>query len=179
MTGFVLWTPPRLQGKHLDDRIFPATALERFGSILISARGWASVPAECPTVPEELTIRPPDGNALFDAWTSGGRGPKEAKDLVPWLRNNLLAADTLDVPAAIEQVHRWVQWFQERSDTSIEGVIAETEQAQYALEKLYFDGPGYEDWPAFVTYSGSCVPAFGTRHTFTPAEMRRTGMRPR
>ena len=170
MSGFVLWTRPRHHGNgdQFDSRIFSTTALERLGAILISPRGWASFRAECPTVPEALTLRHSDGNALFDAWTSGGRSPKQAGDLVPWLRSNLLAADTLDIRAAIEHVEHWMKWFQQRSDARIEGVIVETEQAQSAVEKLYFDGPGEEDWPAFALYPGSYVPALGARHMFIP-----------
>src|SRR4051794_12207457 len=48
LAGFVLWTPPRLHDnkEQFDFRMFSANALEKFGSILISPRGWASFRAE-------------------------------------------------------------------------------------------------------------------------------------
>jgi hypothetical protein len=38
------------------------------------------------------------------------------------------------------------------------------------IEKLYFDGPSTDDWPALAQYRDSFVPALGPNHIFLPGQ---------
>ncbi len=90
--------------------------------------------------------------------------------LVPWLRARLLAADSLDTSVAIQWIEYWLRRFGQNAAITIEGVVASKENAGARIEKLYFDGPGADDWPALAQYRDSFVPALGPNHIFIPGQ---------
>jgi hypothetical protein len=51
----------------------------------------------------------------------------------------------------------------------IKGSILAYPTGEEAIEKLYFDGPGSEDWPAFAHYKGMLVPALSLDNIFLSA----------
>src|SRR5262249_12161816 len=153
-----------------EDRFFPATAIERFGSVAVSAKAWTSFRSAASEVPEPRILARTDGRALCDACVAGQSRPEAIDQLIPWLRTRLLAADTLDSSTAIQWVEYWLHWFGERAALPISGAIASTERSGARIEKLYFDGPGTDDWSAFALHRNSFVPVFGASHVFIPGD---------
>jgi len=129
---------------------FPATAIEKFGSIAFPVNTWESFHAAAAEVPPFPKVAHANGRALRDAWAVGQTRPRSVERLVPMLRACAIAADTLDVADAIHWIEHWLRWFEERGETEIEGVLASDDTTGAALEKLYFDGPGTDDWPAYA-----------------------------
>lgn len=170
LRDFVVWTAPRHEDAPgtTEARFFPASAIERFGSIAFPTAVWKSLQAAAVEVPDAGSLSPADGCAIRDAWANGQSRPKTVKKLVPWLHAHLLAADTLDTDAAVGCVEYWVQWFGEKASAAVEGAIASAASVNATIEKLYFDGPGADDWPALARYGDSFVPALGPDHIFIP-----------
>ncbi len=129
---------------------------------------WDSFRSVSPEVADFGRLPRSDGIALRDAWAAGQSRPKALDQLMPWLRSRLLAADTLEDTMAIERVEYWLDWFQRRAGITVEGVLQRIEDAGAAIEKLYFDGPGVDDWAALARYRDSYVPALGPYHIFVP-----------
>jgi len=73
------------------------------------------------------------------------------------------------VQEAIGLVEHWIGRFRERARAEIDGSILPVKSAGAAIEKLYFDGPGAEDWPALAHYDGALVPALSEGYMFVPA----------
>jgi hypothetical protein len=67
-------------------------------------------------------------------------------------------------------VEPWLNWFRERATVGVDGVISTVENSSATIEKLYFDGPSADDWPAFAQYRNSFVPALGANHVFLPGQ---------
>jgi hypothetical protein len=166
----VLWTIPN----HVapDDaevtRLFPATALEKFGSVAFSVGLWELLRIAANEVPAFGALTHANGRALRNAWAVGPTRPKAVDRLLPMLRSSLIAADTLDVADAIQWIEHWLRWFDERAGTEVEGVLTSPESTGATIEKLYFDGPGTDDWVALAKVHNDFVPAFGPNHIFIP-----------
>ena len=164
----VLWTRP--YPVKTETQFFPATAIERFGSVAIPLSVCERFRSAATEVPEPESLTRTDGSTLCSAWASGQTRPKAVDQLVPWLCARLLAADTLDKSAAIKWVEHWLNWFRERATVGVDGVISTVENSSATIEKLYFDGPSADDWPAFAQYRNSFVPALGANHVFLPGQ---------
>jgi hypothetical protein len=166
----VLWTIPRRQtADALDGKLFPATRIARFGAIAFPKSVWASFHGAAVEVPDAADLPRSDAESICDAWITGPGRPSDADRVVDWLRARLLAADTLDVQEAIGLVEHWIGRFRERARAEIDGSILPVKSAGAAIEKLYFDGPGAEDWPALAHYDGALVPALSEGYMFVPA----------
>jgi hypothetical protein len=165
----VLWTMPRREtSEALEGQLFPASSVARFGAIAFPKSVWTSFHEAALEVPETGALPRSDGQSVCDAWIDGPTRHSN-DDVVDWLRARLLAADNLDVPAAIQSIEQWIGWFQERARVEIDGSILPVENAGAVIEKLYFDGPGAEDWPALARYDGALVPALNDAYMFVPA----------
>ena len=119
-------------------------------------------------VPDLRRFPPSDGNAIRDAWIASQSRPNSPDDIVPWLRSRLLDADTLEVSAAIEQVELWLNWFQQGAGVAIQAVVKRADEVGAAIERLYFDGPGADDWAALARYRDSYVPTLGPNYILVP-----------
>lgn len=166
----VLWTMPRHATTiaEWEGRVFPATAIEKFGSVAFPVGVWESFRVAAVEVPALGSLARADGHALGDAWAVGQTRPKAVDRLVPMLRACLLAADTLGVAEAIGWIDHWLRWFDERAGSAVEGVLATPASAGAIIEKLYFDAPGTADWTALAKIGDSFVPAFSPNHIFLP-----------
>lgn len=165
----VLWTmPQRETSDTLEAKLLPASSIARFGAIAFPTRVWASFHQAAADVPETVALPGADGPSICDAWINGPGRPSEADRAVDWLRTRLLAADTLDVPAAIGSIEQWIGWFRERARVEIDGSILPIQSVGAVIEKFYFDGPGTEDWPALAHYDGALVPALNDAYVFVP-----------
>jgi hypothetical protein len=129
---------------------------------------WDLLRSAAHEVPDIRRLPPSDGNALRDAWSAGQRRPQSADDLLPLLRNRLLAADTLEPAVAIEHIERWLNWFQQRAGIAVGAVVQRADEIGATIEKLYFDGPGENDWAALARYRDSYMPTLGTNHVLVP-----------
>jgi hypothetical protein len=163
LNDLVLWTLPQPGEIDKHDN-FAATATERFGSIAFPDTVWDSFRSAAREVPDIARLPRGNGIALRDAWTAGRGRPNTPTDLLPWLRTRLLAADTLEAALAIEQVERWLDWFQQRAGILVEATVERASDAGASIEKFYFDGPGVDDWPALARCRNSYVPALGPNH---------------
>ena len=165
LKDFVLWTVPRI-GK--DGRFFPASIISRFGSVVFPRQVWNRFQSAAVEVPEQASFSRADGRSVRDAWAVGQNRPEADDVLVAWLRDRLLAADSLDTTAAIRWVEHWLNSFAERADSVLSGTITSSQGIGARVEKLYFDGPADDDWPALAEYRGSLVPVLGPDHIFVP-----------
>jgi hypothetical protein len=129
---------------------------------------WTSFHEAAIEVPETGAFPRSDGQSVCDAWINGP-ARRSNDDVIDWLRARLLAADTLDVLAAIQSIEQWIGWFRDRAGAEIDGSIFQAASAGAVIEKFYFDGPGAEDWPALAHYNGALVPAFSDAYMFVPA----------
>lgn len=164
---FVLWTMPA-QARDAEEVCFPATAIERFGSVAFPAVAWESFRNFAVDVPPISDLTRSDGRVLRDAWAIGQSRPKDVDRLLPLLRSCLLGADTLDVSEAIRWIEHWLCWFEERSQSVISGALQTPEVTGATIEKLYFGGPGTADWPALARIGDLFVPALSPNHIFVP-----------
>lgn len=165
----VLWTmPQRETSEPLEGKLFPASCVARFGAIAFPKSVWTSFHESAIEVPEPEALPRSDGQSVCDAWINGP-ARRSNDDVGDWLRAQLLAADTLDVPAAIQSIEQWIGWFRDRARVGIDGSILQVESAGAVIEKFYFDGPGAEDWPALAHYNGALVPALSDAYMFVPA----------
>jgi len=166
----VLWTMP--QNVASDDlasgRYCPAAALARVGSVAFRNETWSSLRNVAAEVPEPSNIARANGRALADAWVIGPGRPNCIDELVPMLRQRLLAADTLTIGAAIGWIEHWVDWFNQRTDCAIDGVFRGPDAIGARIETFDFDGPAAEDWPALAQTGNAYVPAFNRSHVFHP-----------
>lgn len=170
LKNVVLWTmPQRETSEALEGKLFPANCVARFGAVAFPKSVWTSFHEVAAEVPEPVALPASDGQAICDAWIHGPGWPSNTDSMVDWLRARLLAADTLDVPAAIRSVEQWMSWFRERARVEIDGSILPVQSAGAVIEKLYFDGPGAEDWPALAHYNETLVPALSDAYMFVPA----------
>jgi hypothetical protein len=167
----VLWTlPSDVPGVDPTLAGFPATCIEKFGSVAFPSDTWESFRAAASEVPRLRNLSRANGRALRDAWAVGQTRPRSVERLVPLLRACLLAADTLEVSEAIQWIEHWLHWFHEREGTEIDGALWSAKDSAVRTEKLYFDGPGTADWVALACVGGSMVPALGPDHIFIPTE---------
>jgi hypothetical protein len=168
----ILWTVPddSTAPDAMKGRVFPATAIEKFGSVAFPIGVWESFHLAAVEVPGAGSLARADGRALRDAWAVGETRPKAVERLLPMLRTCLLAADTLDVADAIRWVEHWLRWFDERAGSAVEGLLASPASTGAKIEKLYFDGPGTADWVALARMRDSFVPALGPNHVFVPGD---------
>jgi len=149
---------------------FPATAVEKFGSVAFPVGVWEPFHLAAAEVPAAGSLARADGRVLRDAWAVGQTRPKAIERLVPMLRACLLAADTLDVADAIRWIEHWLRWFDERAGNAVEGVLTSPASTGATIEKLYFEGPGTADWIALARLRDSFVPALGPNHIFMPGD---------
>ncbi len=168
LSNLVLWTAPQTVAESDFDRIFPANPIERFGAVVFLPDVWMQLRSVAANVPDAHQISPSNGCAIRDAWISGPHRPKGEDRLRDWLHRRLLAADSLDCVEAITWVEHWLSWFDSKTSIAIEGYIATTEDSGALIEKLYFDGPGSEDWPALARLDDRIVPALSPTHVFVP-----------
>jgi hypothetical protein len=161
--------PRRETAKTPDGKLFPASSVARFGAVAFPKSAWTSFHVAAVEVPDAVDLPRSDGQSICDAWINGPGRPSNADRVVDWLRTRLLAADDLDVPAAIRAVEQWIGWFREGTHAEIDGYILPVQSAGAGIEKFYFDGPGAEDWPALAHYNGALVPALSDACMFVPA----------
>ena len=165
----VIWTMPRRETSDaLEGKLFPASSVARFGAIAFPTSVWTSFHGAAVEVPDAADLPRSDGQSICDAWTYGPGRPSNADHVVDWLQKRLLAADTLDVPAAIRSIEQWIGWFRELGRMEIDGSILPVKSSGATIEKFYFDGPGAEDWPALAHYDGALVPALSDAYMFVP-----------
>ncbi len=82
------------------------------------------------------------------------------RDVIPFLRKELLGADTLDVTTALSLMEKLVEWFAREPEQELRGEL-KASWPGLAVETLYFDGPVEKDWPAFAIVGNDVFPAFG------------------
>jgi hypothetical protein len=86
------------------------------------------------------------------------------------LQARLLGCDTLDTGDAIDRVQRWVQRLTALAGSTVNGVLRPPEEIGARVEKLYFDGPASEDWPALALSSNADFPLLDREHAFVPRD---------
>ena len=80
------------------------------------------------------------------------------------LRRRLVGADTLEKEDAVALVERTLEGLL----ASRAYAIARVETMGARVETLYFDGPGSEDWPAFVITGQQVMPALTSEIALMP-----------
>lgn len=167
LNDLVLWTLPQCSKVSELDNL-AAAATERFGSVAFPRTVWNAFRLAADQVPDIGHLPPSDGRAICNAWAAGQGRPKTIDDLIPWLQSRLLAADTLEVSEAVERVAFWLRWFQQRVGTAIVANVERAADVGATIEKLYFDGPGEDDWAALARFRESYVPTLGPNHVLLP-----------
>jgi len=167
----VLWTAPGVvRGIDSDLAGFPATAIEKYGSVAFPLDTWELFHTAASEVPPFAKIAPANGSALRNAWVVGQTRPKSVERLLPMLRACVIAGDTLNATNAIGWIEHWLCWFEVRAEDEIGGALKTAESAGAVIEKLYFDGPGTADWLALARIGDRFVPALDPDHIFVPAQ---------
>jgi hypothetical protein len=54
--------------------------------------------------------------------------------------------------------------------STVNGVLRPPEEIGARVEKLYFDGPASEDWPALALSSNADFPLLDREHAFVPRD---------
>lgn len=162
----ILWTMPiKSSGAEAQfAELYPATVIEKYGAVAFPEATWAVIRNATKAVPHASRLPCSIGRACRDAWAIAHSRPKSVERLPALLRARLLASDTLEVDEAIRAIEFWLKWFNDRSTTPIDAVLADPESIGATIEKLYFDGPGADDWSALARTSKGFLPAFGPRH---------------
>jgi len=169
LDGLVLWTAPQIDtsDEWAVGQYAAAPALRRWGALAIPKATWDEWRAVAPELPDVSTFSAPNGVAVADAWSLGPGRPTRLDELVPMLRARLLACDTLDTGDAIDRIQRWMGRLTASTGT-IHGALRPPEEIGARVEKLYFDGPAAEDWPALALGDNADFPLFDLEHAFVP-----------
>ncbi len=165
VSDIVLWTNPQIDPVT---ELYPATALQRVGAIGFPAATWNVITSASANVPHLSVLEVANGRALLEAWLSSVRRYCAEANFTAALRRNLLAADTLEIDAAIKQVERWSVWFAKRNQAVVGGRVVSIAECKARVETLYFDGPASYDWPALADWDGSYYPLLDPSHFFVP-----------
>ena len=116
--------------------------MRKFGGVLVPVEEWKCWQGSETKLPAVSSLEQANGVALADAWRMGGATRTSGlEEVVPMLRRRLLGADTL-------------------------GGFVEAATVGARVEKLYFDGPQEEDWPALAIGSGQPFLAFDANWVF-------------
>jgi hypothetical protein len=166
----VLWTMPTITASagEVGETHYPATAIEKYGAVAIPAGEWDSLHLKVGDVPESGRIARADGSALRDAWAVGQTRPRDVERLLPMLQACLLASDNLDALDAIHWIRYWLCWLEERAGRVVTGKLRTSSETGATIERLYFEGPGSDDWTGLAKVGDSYFPAFSPDHIFMP-----------
>lgn len=164
--NFLWWTWPQVEPR--DDwesgHYSPLHAVERSGSVLFSLDTWEALRARVPSLPGGQAFPRTTHQALLDAWSRDvylGQRIERPEEVIPILRDGVLAADSLDSDSAISAVEEMMLIARRQGDRPVEGTLTRAEEAGVVLETLYFDGPPFQDWAAFGSARSERLFAFG------------------
>jgi hypothetical protein len=162
MSDLILWTAPQIDttDEFARAQFAPANALSRYGSIAIPAAHWERIREIVSDVPIASSLPPANSTALADAWVRAKGRNLAAPEVPSMLANRLIACDTLAPEIAVEHVRDWLRRIASRPELSY--ALCELARTSARPEKLYFDGPGSEDWCALAELDGQYYPLLGT-----------------
>ncbi|MCP4900675.1 MAG: hypothetical protein GY906_27240 [bacterium] len=150
----------------------PSDAIINFGSLLVASRTWDDLRSQFLSIPAWAQIPATTRSDLARAWLMSAIGRRRMPslgDAKRMLDDSLLATDELSRKEALECLSRIVSWFEDSPDDEVKGYI-ESASEKTRIERLYFDGPPEEDWPALAIVDGAPVPAFSNSVYFFPEE---------
>jgi hypothetical protein len=148
---FVLWTRPQLaRGPSvLEPEADVWAELRTRGALAVRASAWNDLAAMEPELPFAQRFVRANHAAVADAWILGGSRPSP-DGIVAFLREQLIAGDTLERVDAIDLVERTLATLTVDSTGAFEQTLLAPHTVGARIETLYFDGPAEGDWPAFA-----------------------------
>lgn len=166
LEDYVLWTAPQvdLDEACREGTYLPLRAIERHGAIALPLEAWHQLRAIAGAMPDIRSLPSANARALAEAWALGAGRPSNVMELGSMLRTRLVGADTLEKEDAVALVERTLADFlAQRAYT-----IVSVEALSARVEKLYFDGPASEDWPAFAITGQHVMPALTSKIALMP-----------
>jgi hypothetical protein len=159
----IVWTRPT--SPRDDNGTLPeyraSSGIRHFGAIAIPVAVWNQWRQQM-TLPEAADLPIMTGDDLVALWLAGIPRSSQCgvvEEVVPMLQRNLLAADTLDVEAAIQTVGRVIGRMQAWTKRPLVGAIKTAATTNARVESLYCDGPKFEEWPAIASIGDDYFPA--------------------
>jgi len=169
----MLWTAPQVD--DVDDREWADTqydglyVVRRRGAIAVPEGTWRAWKAAVPSLPGIEVFPEATGRVLADGWLLGpSRRTLDIDDVERMLRSRLVASDSFDPDSAIERVKSLIGWLREIWSSPVAGSFESPGRVGAEVEKLYFDGPRKEDWPAFARRDGGALLAVSDDLVFVP-----------
>lgn len=175
----VLWTPPVLADDIEDwerQQLAARRSARESGAVLFPGRRWDELRQRpsCDGLPPREGLPVTTRAELAQAWLAETRGTRRLERLsalLPMVKDQLLACDTLTVTAAVAALARLVDWVGALPDAAVEGRFERADVALSRLETLYFEGPAADDWPAFAHVGDAGLAlAFGRDWVFLLAQ---------
>ena len=167
----VIWSSPQVD--ESDDwaasQYTPSLAVRRFGAVAISAPHWERIREIDAGVPAIGLLAPATRRVLADSWRMSATGPNQVDnlaDVIPMLRERLLATDRYDADEAIDLLEPLSDWLGEAPEEPLSGRISGVEPLGASIETLYFDGPHEHDWPAIALLDDSLMLALSRELVF-------------
>ena len=168
LRDLVLWTAP--QAEPMDDwakgQYAPLIALESLGAIAFPEQTWSALGAAASDIPGPERVEVSNWRAVAEAWALGPSRPRNLGDFPQFLQSQLMCCDSLERAEAIHWVTYWIDRFAASASQPAE-TLKPIGEAEACVERLYFDGPAAEDWPAFVRLGERYAPAIGGRYMVT------------
>lgn len=162
---YILWTKP-----HVDEsdewektQYETAFALRKAGSVVIPVavlEQWQREAQRGPFSPWYPRTTRADLAAAWFMEKYPYHKITSIHDVIPFLRKELLGADTLDMTTALNRMEKLIEWFAREPGQELRGRLR-VFWPGLAAETLYFDGPAEKDWPAFAILGNDVFPAFG------------------
>jgi len=170
----VLWSVPQFDesDEWMASQYTPPAAVRRFGAIGVPESEWRRLHALSDRVPSSQAIAPATRRALADSWRLSAQGPARAERLesvLPTLRRQLRATDSLAPDGAIERLEPLVAWLAEDPEAPVEGRICRAGSVGATVTTLSFDGSREHDWPALAFVASQPVLALSRDLVFIPA----------
>jgi hypothetical protein len=173
LADLVIWSSPHLD--RSDDwavsQYTPSLALRKCGAVALPKSEWARFRSLSDSVPSHTELAPATRRVLADSWRSSASGPARVNSLVeviPMLRERLLATDRFEPGEAIRILAPLLDWLGEAPEEPLSGVIRDLQSVAAQVETFYFDGPREHDWAAFALLGGSPVLALSGELVFVP-----------
>jgi hypothetical protein len=157
---YVLWSAPQEDWVNDPAAHFePASFLKTFGAVAFRSEQWNEWRARVQSLPEADRFERSNGRALADAWVLGPGRPLDLNELLPMLEARLLGGDTLERDQILETIRSFLRTLRAEGGEQPLYSLRKLPELGARLEKLYFEGPSREDWPALAVVGEAVFPA--------------------
>lgn len=171
----VLWTAPDVNPDTIDDNTkYPHELLYSKGAVIIPFSIWDEWRKQVPELPDAIEFAPATRHNLAQAWLwhipldKPKRTLVQLDQVIPWLKECLVASDSFDKNTALENIRHIIEWFQESPDTILSGKLVPVTEMNVHREILYLEDPQWKEWAAWAVIDGKIQPILGKDWLYVP-----------